>query len=134
MKVMRHMPVMVLALVVVVIVTVSICYWARTQTVIPLAEDLMVENVKINRRTATLIGVNVTNTGATPVSLVKVDMIKVQAKLIVSSKLLSPAMVIAPGCSKEVSLSFPLDPEGADYKIMVVTEAGSAAIHIFGYP
>jgi len=134
-RIMRHKSIVVIALVIVAIVAVpSIYYWMRTRTAVPLAEDLVVEDIRINRRTATLVGVNVTNTGIKPLHIVRVDLIKIQTGMIIASETLSPAVIVTPGSHTEIPLSFALDPEGADYKIMLVTEAGSAASYTFGYP
>jgi hypothetical protein len=112
----------------------AIYYLSRTQTRVPIAEDLVVGSVRLNRRTATLVGVNVTNIGIEPVNIVKVDLIKIQTAMIVGSDTLPSVVSVPPGSHLEIPLNIPLDPEGADYRIMITTATGSAATFDFGYP
>jgi CO dehydrogenase/acetyl-CoA synthase delta subunit len=130
----RHMFILTVALIIVAIVAVSVAYVTiRASLQMPEAEDLKIEKVRIDTKRSVLIGVNVTNLSDQPVKIVHVELEKIQAKKIVNSRIFSPPVSVMPAETRFIALSFPLDPEGADYKIMVITSEKTVASYIFGY-
>lgn len=109
-------------------------YHAQASMNFPKAESLLVEEVKIHGRLPYLIGVYVRNLNGKPIGLSEVDVIKVQAKKMILSIRHSPPLILEPKELRFLSMTCPLDPEGADYKVLVVTDQGTASTLIFGYP
>ena len=110
-------------------------YWIQTALkAAPKTETLKVEGLRIDKKRSILIGVDAKNIGSTPASIARVILIKVQVGLIVYSTTLSPAVEVEPGGLKTITLSYRLDPEGADYELRLITIEGAYVSHVFGYP
>ncbi len=114
--------------------TFLLYYWGIASRTLSESEDLHIEEVNINRKTSTLTGVTLKNLGSKPISVIRAEMTKVQTGILLCSSTISPPIVINQREIKIISLSFPLAPEGADYKIVAVTLDNTAASYTFGYP
>ncbi len=110
-------------------------YWIQTALkAAPKTETLTVEGLRIDKKRSILIGVDVKNLAATRASIARVILVKVQVGLVVYSTTLSPAVDVESGGLKTITLSFRLDPEGADYELRLITVEGAYASYVFGYP
>ncbi|HID18381.1 TPA: hypothetical protein EYP27_02450 [Candidatus Bathyarchaeota archaeon] len=129
----RRMPILTVALIIVAIAISAAYVTIRVSPQMPEAENLKIEKVRIDTKRSVLIGVNIANLGEEPVKIVRTELEKIQAKKVVSSRIFSPPISIMPAETRFIALSFPLDPEGADYKIIVITSEKTAASYVFGY-
>ena len=121
-------------LIIFAILVLAVAYHVSQSSMrLPEAENLKIKDVKIHRRASSLIGVYVANLDGKPAYLSEVDIIKVQAKKMILSVRYT-SLTLKPAEVRFLSLTCPLDPEGADYKVMVVTKEGKAANYVFGYP
>ncbi|MHC1563911.1 MAG: hypothetical protein ACXQTF_01100 [Candidatus Hecatellaceae archaeon] len=116
------------------ILTSTAYYVSQVSLHLPEAESLQISGVKIHKRPLVLTGVYVANADGEAVSLSKVYLIKVESKKVIFSVSFFPYLKLPPREIRFLSFTCPLDPRGADYKVIVVTEEEKAAKYVFGYP
>jgi len=134
----KVIPVIVVCIVIVAVVVTFVSYYSTriSYEEAPKEEELVIQDVKINRRTNTLTGVVVENNSTTPLSVAQLNLIKVQGRIVLcKSDIERTPVEIAPGEVKTIAFSCPkLDPEGADYEVVVITTRGTLTSYIFPYP
>jgi hypothetical protein len=132
-------PLAIIVLIIVAVIVVSAAYQlVQASMQMPAAENLKIEGIKVNRKADTMTGVVVKNIGSKPESIVKVTVIRVQSRLAIFTKDFPTPVVVNPGETEIVRVSCELDhyyrEEGCDYKVLLVTSEGKAAVYVFGYP
>ncbi|MEJ5293337.1 MAG: hypothetical protein WHS82_07045 [Candidatus Methanosuratincola sp.] len=117
-----------------VISAVAIVYFRGQQSALPEETGLSVTGVELNRRTHTLVGVNVTSSLGSDVGIRSASLVKIQSGITVASTTFSPARNIPANSQSYVPIGFGLDPEGADYFLYLVTDGGKAVKYRISYP
>jgi hypothetical protein len=134
----KVIPIVVVCIVIVAFLVTFVSYQSTRTSyeAAPKAEDLLIQDVKINRRTHTLTGVVVENNSTTSLSVAQLNLIKVQGRIVLcKSDIEGTPVEIAPGEVKTIDFSCSkLDPEGADYEVVVITTSGALTSYIFPYP
>lgn len=127
-----------LAIIAVVAVGITISALAvlylRGQSTLPEEGQLAVSGLEFNRRNNTLVGVNVTSTSNSTLSIVGARLVKIQSGITVASKQFSPGVRVDPNSQAYVPIGFSLDPEGADYFLYLITDRGTALRCKVSYP
>ena len=133
----KVIPVVVVCIVILAVVVTAITYYSTRASYeeTPKEAELIVHDVKINRRTHSLTGVVVENNSTASLSVAQLNLMKVQGRIVLCKLDLSPPIEIALGEVKTIDFSCPKpDPEGADYEVVVITTRGTLTSYIFPYP
>ncbi len=125
------MAVVIAGLAVSAIVTI---YFRGQQSALGEETGLSVTGVELNRRTHTLVGVNVTSSLASETWIRSASLVKIQSGITVASTSFSPARQVSANSQSYIPIGFKLDPEGADYFLYLVTDRGTAAKQKISYP
>lgn len=118
-----------------VIISAAAALYLRGQQAALVEETGMsVSSVELNRRTNTLVGVNVTSSLDQQVGIKSASLVKIQSGITVASKEFSPPRQVAANSQSYIPIGFSLDPEGADYFLYLLTDRGTVVKHRISYP
>lgn len=128
------MLVLVLIVSVVIVSVLAFNYLRSQQTSLTLEESIAITHYNLNRKTNTLLGVNLTSEAVSSIVLTSGKMVKVQSGIAVASNTFTPSLTLAPNSTIYVPLGYSLDPEGADYTIYILTSKGTGIKGTLAYP
>ncbi len=130
----KTMLVLVLIVSVVIVSVLAFNYLRSQQTSLTLEESIAITHYNLNRKTNTLLGVNLTSEAVSSIVLTSGKMVKVQSGIAVASNTFTPSLTLAPNSTIYVPLGYSLDPEGADYTIYILTSKGTGIKGTLAYP
>jgi hypothetical protein len=127
---------LILALLVAVVVASAVVYnYVRNQaSSLSTEPSVNITHYDLNRKTSTLVGVNVSSQSSSTVAMTSAKLVKVQSGIAVASTTFTTQLSIEPGSTLVVPLGFKLDPEGADYALYIYTSKGTVVKGAISYP
>jgi len=126
--------VLVLIASVVIVSVLAFNYLKSQQASLPLEASVGITHNDLNRKTNTLVGVNLTSQADSTITLVSAKMVKVQSGITMASTTFATPFTLAPNSTVTIPLGYKLDPEGADYTIYVFTSKGTVVKGTLAYP
>ncbi|MEN3007101.1 MAG: hypothetical protein ABC536_04940 [Candidatus Methanosuratincola petrocarbonis] len=117
-----------------IISAAALIYLKGQQAALVEETRITVSGVDLNRRTNTLVGVNVTSSLDQQVGIKSASLVKIQSGITVNSKVFSPSSQVAANSQSYIPIGFSLDPEGADYFLYLLTDRGTVVKHRISYP
>lgn len=122
-------------LIAVVAASAAVYNYVRTQeSSLPVEASVNITHYDLNRKTSTLVGVNVSSQSSSTVTMVSAKLVKVQSGIAVASATFPTQLSLEPGKMLVVPLNFKLDPEGADYTLYLYTSKGTVVKGALAYP
>jgi hypothetical protein len=122
-------------LVAVVVASVVVYNYVRTQaSSLTVETSVNITHYELNRKTSTLVSVNISSQSSSTITMVSARLVKVQSGIAVASATFTTQISLAPGGGSAVPLDFKLDPEGADYILYIYTSKGTVVKGTISYP